>query len=128
MVPIPSNFILITRTTGGGCHACNRSLHICWILKHFFAVPLVQLLHIKLFIHYYQLDKIHRLEYYLATKINRTETPWLVTIMHAPWYNSNTGHWMEGTYVTQQHTAIHYIISLKTLSLELICFLMLQPN
>ncbi|KAK3236574.1 hypothetical protein CYMTET_53295 [Cymbomonas tetramitiformis] len=28
-------------------------------------------------------------------KLNRTATPWLVVMMHAPWYNSNTGHWGE---------------------------------
>ncbi|GAA0184323.1 phosphatase [Lithospermum erythrorhizon] len=29
-------------------------------------------------------------------KVNRTETPWLIVLMHAPWYNSNTYHYMEG--------------------------------
>ena len=23
-------------------------------------------------------------------------TPWLIILMHAPWYNSNTAHYMEG--------------------------------
>ncbi|XP_030494692.2 probable purple acid phosphatase 20 [Cannabis sativa] len=25
-------------------------------------------------------------------KVNRTKTPWLVVVVHAPWYNSNTAH------------------------------------
>ncbi|CAK8574176.1 unnamed protein product [Lathyrus sativus] len=29
-------------------------------------------------------------------KVNRTETPWLIVVMHAPWYNSYNYHYMEG--------------------------------
>ncbi|GAB4853857.1 prolyl aminopeptidase [Ancistrocladus abbreviatus] len=29
-------------------------------------------------------------------KINRSETPWLIVLMHAPWYNSYNVHYMEG--------------------------------
>ncbi|XP_052191928.1 purple acid phosphatase 2-like [Diospyros lotus] len=29
-------------------------------------------------------------------KINRSETPWLIVLMHSPWYNSNNYHYMEG--------------------------------
>ncbi|KAI9127522.1 hypothetical protein K1719_000515 [Acacia pycnantha] len=29
-------------------------------------------------------------------KVNRTETPWLIVLVHAPWYNSYTYHYMEG--------------------------------
>jgi len=29
-------------------------------------------------------------------KINRSETPWLIVLMHAPWYNSYNYHYMEG--------------------------------
>ncbi|NP_001141970.1 Purple acid phosphatase 2-like precursor [Zea mays] len=29
-------------------------------------------------------------------KVNRSETPWLVVLMHAPWYNSYNYHYMEG--------------------------------
>ncbi|XP_058210405.1 purple acid phosphatase 10-like [Rhododendron vialii] len=29
-------------------------------------------------------------------KVNRSETPWLIVLMHAPWYNSNNYHYMEG--------------------------------
>lgn len=29
-------------------------------------------------------------------KVNRKETPWLIVLMHSPWYNSNNAHFMEG--------------------------------
>lgn len=29
-------------------------------------------------------------------KVNRKETPWLIVLMHSPWYNSNNYHYMEG--------------------------------
>ncbi|OIW20811.1 hypothetical protein TanjilG_23194 [Lupinus angustifolius] len=29
-------------------------------------------------------------------KVNRTETSWLIVLMHAPWYNSYYNHYMEG--------------------------------
>ncbi|PON77410.1 Acid phosphatase [Trema orientale] len=29
-------------------------------------------------------------------KVNRSETPWLIVLMHAPWYNSYNDHYMEG--------------------------------
>ncbi|XP_072988090.1 purple acid phosphatase 2-like [Typha latifolia] len=29
-------------------------------------------------------------------KVNRTETPWLIILMHVPWYNSYNYHYMEG--------------------------------
>lgn len=29
-------------------------------------------------------------------KVNRRETPWLIVLMHAPWYNSYNYHYMEG--------------------------------
>ncbi|KAF2616044.1 hypothetical protein F2Q70_00010561 [Brassica cretica] len=29
-------------------------------------------------------------------KVNRTETPWLIVLMHSPWYNSYVYHYMEG--------------------------------
>ena len=38
---------------------------------------------------------------YLASKINRIATPWLVVMMHAPWYNTNYAHWMEGELMRQ---------------------------
>ncbi|KAB1202881.1 Purple acid phosphatase 6 [Morella rubra] len=30
------------------------------------------------------------------SKVNRAETPWLIVIVHAPWYNSYNYHYMEG--------------------------------
>ncbi|KAL3497359.1 hypothetical protein ACH5RR_040091 [Cinchona calisaya] len=29
-------------------------------------------------------------------KVNRKETPWLIVLLHSPWYNSNNYHYMEG--------------------------------
>ncbi|CAD5318805.1 unnamed protein product [Arabidopsis thaliana] len=29
-------------------------------------------------------------------KVNRSETPWLIVLVHAPWYNNNNYHYMEG--------------------------------
>ncbi|KAJ4792449.1 Purple acid phosphatase [Rhynchospora pubera] len=29
-------------------------------------------------------------------KVNRSETPWLIVMMHSPWYNSYNYHYMEG--------------------------------
>ncbi|GLJ05565.1 hypothetical protein SUGI_0020330 [Cryptomeria japonica] len=29
-------------------------------------------------------------------KVNRSETPWLIVLMHGPWYSSNSYHYMEG--------------------------------
>ncbi|XP_024016469.1 purple acid phosphatase 5 isoform X2 [Eutrema salsugineum] len=29
-------------------------------------------------------------------KVNREETPWLLVLVHSPWYNSNNYHYMEG--------------------------------
>ncbi|CAA2955436.1 purple acid phosphatase 5 [Olea europaea subsp. europaea] len=29
-------------------------------------------------------------------KVNRAETPWLIVLLHSPWYNSNNYHYMEG--------------------------------
>ncbi|GAB4844456.1 Purple acid phosphatase 25 [Ancistrocladus abbreviatus] len=29
-------------------------------------------------------------------KVDRSETPWLIVLMHTPWYNSNNYHYMEG--------------------------------
>eukprot|EP00607_Mallomonas_marina_P005927 CAMPEP_0182426854 /NCGR_PEP_ID=MMETSP1167-20130531/13371_1 /TAXON_ID=2988 /ORGANISM="Mallomonas Sp, Strain CCMP3275" /LENGTH=517 /DNA_ID=CAMNT_0024608581 /DNA_START=51 /DNA_END=1601 /DNA_ORIENTATION=+ len=38
----------------------------------------------------------HWLSHYLAHEIDRNLTPWLVVIMHVPWYSTNSGHWKEG--------------------------------
>ncbi|KAF2909021.1 hypothetical protein DAI22_12g225200 [Oryza sativa Japonica Group] len=32
----------------------------------------------------------------LATRVDRKLTPWLIVLMHSPWYNSNNYHYMEG--------------------------------
>ncbi|XP_051143995.1 uncharacterized protein LOC127260321 [Andrographis paniculata] len=32
-------------------------------------------------------------------KVNRSETPWLIVLMHSPWYNSYNYHYMEGETV-----------------------------
>ena len=32
---------------------------------------------------------------YLGSSIDREKTPWVVAMFHAPFYNSNQGHWME---------------------------------
>jgi 3',5'-cyclic AMP phosphodiesterase CpdA len=45
---------------------------------------------------------------YLATKINRKATPWIVMMMHAPWYNSNNGHWKEGELMRQSMEPLLY--------------------
>lgn len=29
-------------------------------------------------------------------KVNRSETPWLIVLVHCPWYNSYEYHFMEG--------------------------------
>lgn len=29
-------------------------------------------------------------------KVNRSETPWLIVLLHSPWYNSYNYHYMEG--------------------------------
>jgi len=34
---------------------------------------------------------------HLKNHVNRLRTPWLIVMMHTPWYNSNTGHWKEAT-------------------------------
>jgi acid phosphatase type 7 len=45
---------------------------------------------------------------YLSTSINRTKTPWLVAMMHVPWYSSNSGHWMEGELMRRSMESILY--------------------
>eukprot|EP00249_Psilotum_nudum_P017888 c26537_g1_i1 orf=229-1626(+) len=30
------------------------------------------------------------------SRVNRMNTPWLIVLMHSPWYNSNEHHYMEG--------------------------------
>ena len=30
------------------------------------------------------------------SRVNRRRTPWLIALIHAPWYNTNTAHQGEG--------------------------------
>lgn len=36
------------------------------------------------------------LEWELANNVDRSQTPWLIAVLHAPWYNSNHAHQGEG--------------------------------
>lgn len=36
-------------------------------------------------------------------KVDRKETPWLIVLMHTPWYNSNNYHFMEGETMRVQY-------------------------
>ncbi|KAJ3687123.1 hypothetical protein LUZ61_016287 [Rhynchospora tenuis] len=38
-------------------------------------------------------------------KVNRTVTPWLIVLMHAPWYSSYKSHYMEGETMRVQFEA-----------------------
>ncbi len=37
--------------------------------------------------------------------VNRTLTPWLIVLIHSPWYNSNTYHYLEGETVRVEFEA-----------------------
>ncbi|KAL7178402.1 hypothetical protein ACSBR2_031531 [Camellia fascicularis] len=39
-------------------------------------------------------------------KINRYETPWVIVILHAPWYNTNHYHYMEGESMRVQFESL----------------------
>ncbi|KAL7188524.1 hypothetical protein ACSBR1_038396 [Camellia fascicularis] len=39
-------------------------------------------------------------------KINRYETPWVIVILHAPWYNTNHYHYMEGKSMRVQFESL----------------------
>ncbi|KAJ3687124.1 hypothetical protein LUZ61_016288 [Rhynchospora tenuis] len=39
-------------------------------------------------------------------KVDRTVTPWLIVLIHAPWYNSYKSHYMEGETVRVQFEAM----------------------
>lgn len=47
-------------------------------------------------------------ENYLNTSIDRDVTPWVVVIMHAPFYNSNNGHWMEAELMRRNIEPLMY--------------------
>ncbi|RWR74377.1 purple acid phosphatase [Cinnamomum micranthum f. kanehirae] len=38
-------------------------------------------------------------------KVNRSETPWLIVLMHSPWYNSYNYHYMEGESMRVRYEA-----------------------
>jgi hypothetical protein len=38
---------------------------------------------------------------HLSTSVDRQRTPWLVAMMHVPFYSSNAVHWMEGELMRQ---------------------------
>lgn len=42
------------------------------------------------------------------TAFNRTKTPWLIVMMHAPWYNSNKGHIGEATPMREHMESLFY--------------------
>jgi hypothetical protein len=48
------------------------------------------------------------LKNYLSTRINRERTPWIIAMMHAPFYNSNRGHWMEGELMRRELEPLLY--------------------
>ena len=48
------------------------------------------------------------LERDLSLRLNRTRTPWLVVMMHAPFYNSNIGHQGESELMRQDMEALLY--------------------
>ncbi|XP_042505685.1 purple acid phosphatase 2-like [Macadamia integrifolia] len=39
-------------------------------------------------------------------KVNRSETPWLIVLVHAPWYNSYYTHYMEGETMRVMYESI----------------------
>ncbi|KAJ4960209.1 hypothetical protein NE237_020119 [Protea cynaroides] len=43
--------------------------------------------------------------------VNRTETPWLIVLVHAPWYNSDITHYMEGETMRVQFES--YLVQYK---------------
>lgn len=45
---------------------------------------------------------------YLDTRINRKKTPWLIVLMHVPFYCTNNGHWMEGELIRQALEGLLY--------------------
>nr|AAD20634.1 purple acid phosphatase precursor [Anchusa officinalis] len=42
-------------------------------------------------------------------KVNRTESPWLIVLMHAPWYNSYNYHYMEGETMRVMYEAHGFV-------------------
>ena len=48
------------------------------------------------------------LSWYLANRINRAQTPWLIVQFHVPMYCSNTGHWKEGELFRLEYEPLFY--------------------
>jgi len=40
--------------------------------------------------------------------VDRTKLPWLITVLHAPWYNSNSAHQHDGDAVMAAMEFMHY--------------------
>ena len=45
---------------------------------------------------------------YLNTSINRAKTPWVVVMLHAPWYSSSPQNWMQGELMRESFEALLY--------------------
>jgi hypothetical protein len=48
------------------------------------------------------------LQNYLATKIDRVRTPWLIALTHVPLYSSSVGHYKEGEYMRRSLEPLLY--------------------
>jgi acid phosphatase type 7 len=48
------------------------------------------------------------LKNYLETRINRDRTPWVLVMMHTPWYSSNVIHWREGELMRRVMESLLY--------------------
>jgi acid phosphatase type 7 len=48
------------------------------------------------------------LKNYLETHINRARTPWVLVMMHTPWYSSNKIHWREGELMRRTMESLLY--------------------
>jgi acid phosphatase type 7 len=48
------------------------------------------------------------LKNYLETHINRARTPWVLVMMHTPWYSSNNIHWREGELMRRSMESLLY--------------------
>lgn len=48
------------------------------------------------------------LKNYLETHINRDRTPWVLVMMHTPWYSSNVIHWREGELMRRAMESLLY--------------------
>jgi acid phosphatase type 7 len=48
------------------------------------------------------------LKNYLETRINRDRTPWVLVMMHTPWYSTNVIHWREGELMRRVMESLLY--------------------